>query len=88
MSCTVGLQRIKKDWLLNIKVSLPPLAAQLAIADKLDKLQFLIDLKKQAITKTDELAKSIFSEMFGDPMKNEKVWEVKEFGKILQSIRY
>ena len=46
-------------------IPLPPLATQRAIADKLDKLQSLIDLKRQAITKIDELAKSIFLEMFG-----------------------
>jgi type I restriction enzyme S subunit len=71
--------------LKQIAIPLPPLATQRAIAEKLDKLQSLIDLKKQAITKTDELAKSIFLEMFGDPMKNEKGWEVKKlknFGKV------
>lgn len=65
-------------YLKQISIPLPPLATQRAIADKLDKLQSLIDLKKQAITKTDELAKSIFLEMFGDPMKNEKNWGVKK----------
>ena len=58
-------------------IPLPPLATQRAIADKLDKLQSLIDLKRQAITKTDELAKSIFLEMFGDPMKNEKKFKIE-----------
>ena len=70
--------------LTNKVVGIPPLATQRAIADKLDKLQSLIDLKKQAIIKTDELAKSIFLEMFGDPVKNEKEWEVKKFGEIIK----
>ena len=52
-------------YLKEVNIPLPPLATQRAIADKLDKLQSLIDLKRQAITKTDELAKSIFLEMFG-----------------------
>lgn len=68
---------LNKDILQNMEIPLPPLATQRAIAEKLDKLQSLIDLKKQAITKTDELTKSIFLEMFGDPMKNEKGWEIE-----------
>jgi len=72
-----GLEHISKDYLKNIEIPLPPLATQRAIADKLDKLQSLIDLKRQAITKIDELAKSIFLEMFGDPMKNEKKFKIE-----------
>lgn len=61
----------------NIQIPLPSLAAQHVIADKLDKLQSLMDFKKQTTTKTDDLAKSIFLEMFGDPMMNEKWWDVE-----------
>jgi len=75
---------LKLEIIKQIQLPLPPLATQRAIADKLDKLQSLIDLKKQAITKTDELAKSIFLEMFGDPMKNEKGREMKLFGEVIK----
>lgn len=82
---TIGgvIQYIKMNNLTDISIPLPPLATQRAIADKLDKLQFLIDLKKQAIAKTDELAKSIFLDMFGDPMKNEKGREIVEIRKLI-----
>jgi len=81
--CTWATQKaLTLGWIKQIQIPLPSLATQRAIADKLDKLQSLIDLKKQAITKTDELAKSIFLEMFGDPMNNEKGWEVVKLGYV------
>ncbi len=80
-SQTIGgvIQYIKMNNLTDIEIPLPPLATQRAIADKLEKLQSLIDLKKQAITKTDELTKAIFLEMFGDPTTNPNEWEEKKF---------
>ena len=68
--------------LTDIQLPLPALHIQRAIADKLDKLQSLIDLKKEAIVKTDGLAKAIFLEMFGDPINNEKGREVKKLKEI------
>lgn len=77
-----GAPLLNKNILENLEIPLPPLATQRAIADKLDKLQSLIDLKKQAIIKTDELTKSIFLEMFGDTVTNEKNWKVKTLGDL------
>lgn len=83
--CTWATQKaLTLGWIQKISIPLPPLATQRAIADKLDKLQSLIDLKKQAIIKNDELTKSIFLEMFGDPMKNEKGREVKKLGEVIE----
>ncbi len=65
-------------YLKEISIPLPPLATQQSIASKLDQIQSLIDLKKDAISKTQELTKSVFLEMFGDPMRNEKGWEVRK----------
>ena len=83
-SQTIGwvIQYIKMNNLTDIQLPLPALHIQRAIADKLDKLQSLIDLKKEAIVKTDGLAKAIFLEMFGDPINNEKGREVKKLKEI------
>jgi len=59
-------------YLKELQIPLPDLATQKAIAAKLDAIQELIDQKKQVIHKTDELAKAIFVDMFGDPVMNEK----------------
>jgi len=66
----------------NIEINLPSLDQQKQIAKKLDKAQELIDLRKESITKLDELAKSIFIDMFGDPVSNPKGWEVKKLGQL------
>ena len=65
----------------TIEIPLPPLPKQKAIAKKLDLAQKLIELRKQSITKLDELAKSVFVEMFGDPVENEMGWETQKLSK-------
>lgn len=50
---------------------------QVEIIKVLDKAQELIDKRKEQIKACDELVKSRFIEMFGDPVKNTKGWEIK-----------
>lgn len=65
---------------------LPPKPTQLAIVAELDKINELIQLKKQQLKDYDQLAQSIFYEMFGDPVENEKGWEVKKLGEMCSAI--
>ena len=60
----------------------PSLATQLAIVSELDKINELIRLKKEQLKDFDNLAQSLFYEIFGDPVENEKGWEVKKLGEI------
>lgn len=53
-------------------------STQLAIVSELDKINELIRLKKEQLKDFDNLAQSLFYEMFGDPVENEKGWEVKK----------
>ena len=66
----------------KVIVPIPPISIQLSIANELDKINELIQLKKQQLKDYDQLAQSIFYEMFGDPVENEKGWEVKKLGEI------
>ena len=59
---------------------------QLAIVSELDKINELIRLKKEQLKDFDNLAQSILYEMFGDPVENEKGWEVKKLNDISQEI--
>lgn len=68
--------------LKEIKIPLPPLSTQLAIVSELDKINELIRLKKEQLKDFDNLAQSLFYEMFGDPVENEKGWEVKKLGEV------
>lgn len=56
---------------------------QLAIVSELDKINELIRLKKEQLKDFGNLAQSLFYEMFGDPVENEKGWEVKKLNEIV-----
>lgn len=43
-------------------------------------------MKKEQLKDFDNLAQSLFYEMFGDPVENEKGWEVKKLGELLKVI--
>ena len=62
-------------------IPIPPKSTQLAIVSELDKINELIRLKKEQLKDYDNLAQSIFYEMFGDPVENEKGWEVSTYSK-------
>ena len=64
----------------------PPLSEQLSIVAELDKINELISLKKAQLSDLDSLAQSIFYDMFGDPIENEKGWEVKKLGNLCNKI--
>lgn len=73
----VTIPSLTKADLLKIEMCLPPLDKQKSIVGELDKINELIRLKKEQLKDYDNLAQSIFYEMFGDPVVNEKGWEVK-----------
>ncbi|MBP6610559.1 MAG: restriction endonuclease subunit S, partial [Paludibacter sp.] len=63
-----------------LKVPLPPLPIQKRIAEILDAADALKRKDQELLKKYDALAQAIFIDMFGDPVKNEKGWEVKKLG--------
>lgn len=73
---------IKTSDIAKIPIPIPPLSTQLAIVSELDKINELIRLKKEQLKDFDNLAQSLFYEMFGDPVENEKGWEVKKLGEV------
>lgn len=78
----VTIQHLVKSSLLSIPVPVPPLPEQERIVAELDLLTGIIDKQKQQIKELDTLAQSIFYDMFGDPIRNEKGWQVKTFGEV------
>lgn len=69
---TLDIKSLKDKTFPSIDKSI-----QLAIVSELDKINELIRLKKEQLKDFDNLAQSIFYEMFGDPVENEKGWEVE-----------
>ena len=66
----------------NTIIQFPSKSTQLSIVSELDKLNELIRIKKEQLKDYDTLAQSIFYEMFGDPVVNEKGWEVKKLMEV------
>jgi type I restriction enzyme S subunit len=74
---------IKIDALNQLKIPLPPLEGQRRIAAILDKADAVRRKRQQAIALTEELLRSAFLEMFGNPIINPRGWEEVELGGLL-----
>jgi len=78
-------KELSKTAVEEFEIPLLPLDDQKRIAYLLSKVEGLIAQRKQHLQHLDDLLKSIFLEMFGDPVRNEKGWEkpeLEQFGKI------
>ncbi len=78
-----GLKHISKKYLSKLQIPYPEeLNDQKRIAHLLGKMEGLIARRKQHLQQLDELLKSVFLEMFGDPVRNEKGWKKKLLRKL------
>ena len=73
---------INNKGLQKIKVKLPKYEIQELIGSKLNKIDQIISYKKQQLQEYDQLIKSRFVEMFGDPLINNKGWKMQTFMNI------
>ncbi|EGT2197960.1 TPA: restriction endonuclease subunit S [Clostridioides difficile] len=82
-----GLQiNIGKEDILNLEIPYCDVRTQEQIVKVLDKAQDLIDKRKEQIESLDELVKSRFIEMFGNPVNNSKGWKVRRLNDISAEI--
>ena len=73
---------LNKTQFSNIQINLPSIEEQNRIVAILDKVNKIINNRKLEIKKLDELVKSRFIEMFGDPVKNEKNLPIGQLSEI------
>ena len=64
------------------EIDVPSIQEQERIVAELDLLTEIIDKQKQQLKELDNLAQSIFYDMFGNPVQNEKGWKMKPLKKI------
>lgn len=81
----ITMQHITKKDFDKISIPVPPLSEQQRIVNELDLLSGIIEKKKEQLKEYDQLAQSIFYDMFGDPIDNPKGWEVKKLGEVCNS---
>ena len=79
---------INKTDFSNFKIPVPPIETQSRIVSELDLLQSIIDKQKAQLKELDNLAQAVFYDMFGDPVENEKGWEVKKLGDECTDMKY
>jgi len=63
---------------------MPKLSHQQQIVSELDLLSGVIEKQKTQLEELDKLAQSIFYDMFGDPVTNEKGWEYISLGNVVE----
>jgi type I restriction enzyme, S subunit len=86
MTGSAGQRRVPKHFLATLKIPLPPIAQQKRIAAILDKAEELRALRRQALGELDALGRSVFLEMFGDPVTNPKGWKTEGIENVCELI--
>ena len=80
------VRKLTQQALREIPIPVPPIAEQEKIVAELDCLSGIIEKEKQQLKELDNLAQSIFYEMFGDPIENDKGWKITFIENICSSI--
>lgn len=75
------VMEIKPTDIARIPVPVPSADIQQAIVDEFDKTNELIALKRTEFKDLESLSESIFYDMFGDPLVNDKGWDLKKYGE-------
>lgn len=78
--------RISRKNLESISIPQKNLETQKSIVSRIYKIKNIIDLREQQLSKLDQLVKSRFIEMFGDPASNPYRWELATVEDVCSSI--
>ena len=76
---------INKSSFEKIEINLPSLEIQKKLSKKLELLENNIQLRKSQLNSLNELSKSLFTTMFGDIKTNDKNWEIRKLGEVIQT---
>lgn len=80
---TTNISNLDVSRFKLLEIPLPPLDEQKRIAAILDKADAIRQKRKQAIDLADEFLRSVFLDMFGDPVTNPKGWKVKPLSGLI-----
>ena len=86
-NCSGATQKaITNGGMAKIEISVPALSEQGILVDKLKRLTQLIADKKNQLNLFDEIIKSRFIEMFGNPISNPMKWDIYQLEECLERI--
>ncbi len=70
-------KQVNREDIAELEIELPPLAEQRRIAEVLDTAEALRAKRRAALAQLDSLTQSLFLDLFGDPVANERKWPIK-----------
>lgn len=82
MTGSVGQRRVPEAFLTDLTIPLPSLQEQRRIAQLLDQVDAVRGLRRNSISLLDDLIKSIFLDMFGDPISDRRGWCRRRLGDL------
>lgn len=69
-------------WLKELEIEYPPISQQIKTVKVLDEVESIIHNRQNQLQKLDELVKARFVELFGNPVINNKGWNVSDLGQL------
>ena len=79
-------QKLTQATMRKMLIPALPIEHQIEVVSQLNKIKEIKDLRMREIQKLDDLVRSRFVELFGDPIVNEKAWEVVELNLVCDGI--
>ena len=79
---------LNKATLSEMEIELPTIEEQREIASILDQLDAIIEKRHDELNMIEQLVKSRFIELFGDPIANQFGWDTTNIGAIVTEVRY
>jgi type I restriction enzyme S subunit len=83
LSGRANIPKVNRDQLLHFRFELPPVDQQRRIAAILDQADTLRVKRQRVITLIDDLAPSVFLEMFGNPSDRATGWSRAKLGELI-----
>ncbi len=74
------VKNLNCELVRGVKIPLPPLAEQRRIAEVLDRAEALRAKRRAALAHLDTLTQSLFLDLFGDPVANDRNWPINSVG--------
>ncbi len=83
---TTSVPSIRKSDVEDFQIPLPPLPVQRQIVAVLEQAEAVKRQRHEADALTGALLQSVFYEMFGDPVRNERGWDIARIEEICDEI--
>lgn len=85
LNTTVTIPSLTKANLLQVEIDVPEIGIQKSRVGILDKIEHSCRLLQQEASRLDQLVKSRFVEMFGDPENNPKHWDKTSLSNVISN---